>query len=60
VPVRTLELPLAMPKVDVSLFYHRRFAEDPPVRWMSALMADLFAEPAPPRKPARAAGPRRP
>jgi hypothetical protein len=39
----------------VSLFYHRRFAEDPPVRWMSALMADLFAEPATPRKGGRSA-----
>jgi DNA-binding transcriptional LysR family regulator len=59
VPVRTLELPLPMPKVDVSLFYHRRFAEDPPVRWMSALMGDLFAEPPPPREAARAARRRR-
>jgi DNA-binding transcriptional LysR family regulator len=53
IPVRTLELPLAIPRVDVSLFYHRRFAEDPPVRWMSALMADLFAEPPTPRKGGR-------
>lgn len=55
VPVRTLELPLAIPTVDVSLFHHRRFAEDPPVRWMSALMTELFGEPFEPRV-ARARG----
>lgn len=54
VPVRLLELPLAIPSVDVSLFYHRRFAEDPPVRWMSALMTELFGE-ATATKPARSA-----
>lgn len=43
-PVRIHALPVAIPSFDVSLFWHPRFREDPPIRWMRDLMIELFQE----------------
>ncbi|MGE0314288.1 MAG: LysR family transcriptional regulator [Lautropia sp.] len=36
-------LPIEIPDFNVSLFWHTRFAEDPPIRWMRELFVDLFS-----------------
>jgi DNA-binding transcriptional LysR family regulator len=43
--IRIHALPVRIPSFDVSLFWHPRFADDPGVRWMRALMIELFQEP---------------
>jgi DNA-binding transcriptional LysR family regulator len=43
-PMRIHSLPVAIPSFDVSLFWHPRFREDPPIRWMRDLMIELFQE----------------
>jgi DNA-binding transcriptional LysR family regulator len=42
--VRVFKLPIRIPAFDVALFWHARFAEDPGMRWMHALMTELFRE----------------
>ncbi len=42
--VRVHELPLAIPSFDVSLFWHPRFVNDPPIEWLRELMLRLFRE----------------
>ncbi len=37
-------LPVAIPKFDVALFWHPRFAHDAPLQWMRGLMIELFQE----------------
>ncbi len=45
VRVRVHPLPVPIPSFDVSLFWHPRFADDPPIQWMRSLMVELFEEP---------------
>lgn len=42
--LRLHPLPVSIPSFDVSLFWHPRFREDPPARWMRDLMLELFQE----------------
>lgn len=49
--VRVHALPVAIPSFDVSLFWHPRFVNDPPIAWFHALMLQLFRQ-APARKAA--------
>jgi DNA-binding transcriptional LysR family regulator len=42
--IRIYALPVTIPSFDVSLFWHPRFAEDPGIRWMRALIIELFRE----------------
>lgn len=42
VPVRIHPLPMKIPAFDVVLAWHQRFDEDPPLRWMRALLGELF------------------
>jgi len=48
--VCVFSLPVRIPPFDVALFWHPRFADDPAIRWMQALMLELFREPAKPRR----------
>ncbi len=41
-PLRIHPLPIDVPSFDVSLFWHPRFREDPPIQWMRDLMVELF------------------
>ena len=43
--VRVFKLPVRIPAFDVSLLWHPRFADDPGIRWMQALMFELFRKP---------------
>jgi DNA-binding transcriptional LysR family regulator len=43
--IRIHAMPVKIPSFDVSLFWHPRFAEDPGIRWMRALMIELFQAP---------------
>lgn len=45
VRVRVHPLPVPIPSFDVSLFWHPRFADDPPIQWLRSLMVELFEEP---------------
>jgi DNA-binding transcriptional LysR family regulator len=40
--VRIHPLPVSIPSFDVSLFWHPRFRDDPPIQWMRDLMIELF------------------
>lgn len=42
--VRVHPLPVPIPKFDVSLFWHPRFVNDPPIEWFRKLMLQLFQE----------------
>jgi DNA-binding transcriptional LysR family regulator len=44
VPVRLHPVPLKIPSFDCVLAWHQRFAEDPLIRWMRALVRELFPE----------------
>jgi DNA-binding transcriptional LysR family regulator len=44
--VRVCALPVKIPSFDITLSWHPRFAEDPGIRWMRAVMIELFQEPA--------------
>ena len=44
VQVRVHPMPLAIDSFDVSLFWHPRFANDPPIQWFRSLFVDLFQE----------------
>lgn len=44
VKVKVFPLPVSIPSFDVALFWHPRFAADPPVQWMRSVMAELFQE----------------
>jgi len=43
-PIRIHPMPIAIPSFDVSLFWHPRFREDPPIEWMRDLMVELFKD----------------
>jgi len=43
-PMRIHPMPIAIPSFDVSLFWHPRFREDPPIEWMRNLMVELFKD----------------
>jgi DNA-binding transcriptional LysR family regulator len=45
VKVRVHPLPFAMPSFDISLFWHPRFRDDPPIQWLRNLFIELFQEP---------------
>jgi DNA-binding transcriptional LysR family regulator len=38
-------LPVDIPSFDVSVFWHPRFADDPPIQWLRDLMVELFHVP---------------
>lgn len=42
--VRVHPVPVPIPSFDVSLFWHPRFRDDPPIQWMRTLMIELFQE----------------
>lgn len=42
--VRVHALPLVIPSFDVSLFWHPRFVNDPPIEWLRELMLGLFQD----------------
>ena len=42
--VRVHPLPIKYSKFEVSLFWHARFANDPPIRWLRNLVTQLFQE----------------
>jgi DNA-binding transcriptional LysR family regulator len=42
--VRVHALPPTIPSFDVSLSWHPRFANDPPIEWLRALMLTLFQD----------------
>ncbi|HEV7489896.1 MAG TPA: LysR family transcriptional regulator [Rhodanobacteraceae bacterium] len=44
VQTRIHPLPVMIPSFDVSLFWHPRFRDDPPLRWLRNLMIELFQE----------------
>jgi DNA-binding transcriptional LysR family regulator len=37
-------LPVSIPSFDVSLFWHPRFSNDPPIQWLHNLLIELFQE----------------
>lgn len=39
-----LPLPLALPEIDINLFWHARFHRDPANRWLRSLLGRLFAD----------------
>ncbi len=43
--LRIHPLPIKFPKFEVSLFWHPRFANDPPVAWLRQQLTRLFQEP---------------
>jgi DNA-binding transcriptional LysR family regulator len=43
-PTRIHPLPVAIPSFDVSLFWHPRFRDDPPIQWLRDLMIELFQQ----------------
>lgn len=42
--LRIHPMPVAIPSFDVSLFWHPRFRDDPPIQWMRDLMIELFKD----------------
>ncbi len=42
--IRIHPLPVEIPSFEVSLFWHRRFAEDPAIAWMRELILGLFRQ----------------
>nr|WP_315400605.1 LysR family transcriptional regulator [uncultured Duganella sp.] len=45
-PFVVTSLPIDMPELEVSVFWHERFEVDPASIWMRALLIELFARPA--------------
>lgn len=43
--LRIHPLPFKFPKFEVSLFWHPRFASDPPIAWLREQLATLYQEP---------------
>ncbi len=41
---RIFPVPLKIPTFDVSLYWHPRFSDDPPIQWMRSIIAELFQE----------------
>lgn len=44
VRVKVFPLPVAIPSFEVALFWHQRYAKDPPLQWMRSLLINLFQE----------------
>jgi DNA-binding transcriptional LysR family regulator len=42
--LKWIEPPLALPTLQTSVFWHRRFNHDPGIQWLRGLIADVFAE----------------
>lgn len=42
---RLLEIPVALPAIDVCLYWHARFDADQALRWFRDLMAEMFRKP---------------
>lgn len=49
--VRTLQLPIEVPQVDVHQWWHARFNRDPFSQWLRQTAAQLFGEAPPARRP---------
>ncbi|MBT0669203.1 LysR family transcriptional regulator [Novosphingobium profundi] len=57
-PLQLIDPPLTSPRINLQQFWHRRVHEDPAVRWLRSLIAELFLgrDPSPERWPGEGGG----
>jgi DNA-binding transcriptional LysR family regulator len=42
--VRIVKAPLEIPRYDLKMYWHRRFAHDPKAKWLRELIVEIFAD----------------
>jgi len=42
VPIKVLPMPVPIPPFDIRIYWHERYHNDPPIRWLRKVFIDLF------------------